>query len=306
MRGQWDNLWWNSANVVTALGNLAQADSDYMDTTLSMVEGIFSAAQAANGGSWLNDYYDDEGWWAMAWLKVYDLTMNDTYLHTAQAIFIDLTGGTNATCGGQWWSKDRNKSNTINNELFLVVGASLANRVSGNQEYKDAATAQVDWLLNTANLMTANNTLVDGLTISDCTPEGKVWSYNQGVILGALIEMNKLTGNSSYLDTADKIARGTLDHLTTVDGILTDSAEQDDTAAQFKGVFTRNLAYLQAPRGNGNYVAFLRNNADTIWANNRQSDGQIGATWQGPVVNTGAAAQSSALDCLVAAAAVSS
>ncbi|KAK5115012.1 hypothetical protein LTR85_010050 [Meristemomyces frigidus] len=306
--GQWDSLWWNSANAVTTIAGLAQVNPDYMGTATGIFENVFSAAQASNGGSWLNEFYDDEGWWAMAWIKVYDLTNNSTYLSAAQTIFEDLKAGTGATCGGQWWNKTHNATNTINNELYLAVGASLANRIGNNQEYKDAATQQADWLLKTSKLMNSNNTFVDGLSLSDCTPEGPVWSYNQGVILGALVEMNKLTGDSSYLDTAANIAQGTLDTLT-VNGILTDSAEypdEDATAAQFKGVFARNLASLQSARGNGDYVSFLQSNADSIWSNDRQSDGQLGADWQGPVVDTSAAAQSSALDCLVAAAAVSS
>ncbi|KAK4549938.1 hypothetical protein LTR36_005239 [Oleoguttula mirabilis] len=306
--GQWDNLWWNSANIVTTIADLAHVNTGYMETASGIFENVFFAAQASNNGSWLNDFYDDEQWWALAWIKVYDLTNNGTYLLAAQSIFEDLKGGTGATCGGQWWDKDHNATNTINNELYLAVGASLANRVRDNREYKDAATQQADWLFNTSRLMNSNNTFVDGLELSDCTPEGPVWSYNQGVVLGALVEMSRLTGDSSYLDTAATIAQGTLRHLT-VSGILTETAaypNEDSTAAQFKGVFARNLVYLQNARGNGDYVSFLQNNADSIWSNNRQSDGQVGADWQGPVVSTGAAAQSSALDCLVAAAAVSS
>lgn len=246
--------------------------------------------------------------WALAWIKAFDMTNNGTYLSAAETIFEDLKGGTNASCGGQWWDKNHTAVNSINNELYLAVGASLANRVSGKQSYYGAyATNQADWLLG-AGLMNSNSTFVDGFTVPGCAPEGDFWSYNQGVILGALVEMNKLTNNSTYLNTAAAIAQGTLDHLTT-NGILIDSGApsgEDTTSAQFKGVFARNLATLQNARGDGNYVTFLQTNADSIWSNDRQSDGQIGVEWQGPVTNTNAAAQSSALDCLVAAAAVSS
>ena len=60
--GQWQDYWWNSANALTALADLAAIDSDFKNTVNGMVENVFSAAQASNGGSWLNDYYDDEGW----------------------------------------------------------------------------------------------------------------------------------------------------------------------------------------------------------------------------------------------------
>jgi len=218
----------------------------------------------------------------MAWIKVFDVTNNGKYLGAAQTIFEDLKGGTGAICGGQWWDKNHSSTNTINNELYLAVGASLANRVSGDKQsaYRDAANGQAKWLFG-AGLQNANNNFVDRLDMNGCGAQGPVWSYNQGVILGALVEMNKLTGDSSYLDKADAIAQGTLDHLT-MNGILTEGPaypDEDTTSAQFKGIFARNLATLQAARGNGDYVSFLQTNADTIWSKDRQNDGQIGANW---------------------------
>lgn len=246
--------------------------------------------------------------WALAWIKVYDLTQDGNYLSTAQEIFEDLKGGFGAPCDAQWWDKDHTAVNTVNNALYLSVAASLANRVADDQksEYQDAAASQLNWMFS-HGLETSNNTLVDGLSLDDCSPQGAVYTYNQGVILGAIVEMNKFNGDAS-LDKAAEIAQGALDHLTS-DGILTEFAAdwgRDDTAAMFKGVFVRNLAILQGARGNGNYVSFLQQNADTLWANDRSSDGQLGAGWQGPVQAVSAPSHDSALDCLVAAAAVSS
>lgn len=249
----------------------------------------------------------------MAWIKVYDLTEDSRYLSAAEDIFGDLKTGLGATCGGQWWDKDHTSSNTINNALFLSVAASLANRVGNDKqaEYRDAATSQVDWLLS-KGLDNSNNTFVDGLSLDDCSPEGDVFTYNQGAMIGGLVEVNKLTGNSSYLDKAAEIAQGAMDHLTS-DGILTELSiypDADQTAAQFKGVFVRNLVSLQSARPNSDYIGFLQNNADALWAQDRidagSNEGQLGSAWQGPVTSVSAASQSSALDCLVAAAAVSS
>ncbi len=83
-------------------------------------------------------FYDDEGWWALAWLKAYDLTNDDRYLNMAVTIFDDMTNGWDfdACPGGIYWAKNHADSNgntpyknAIANELFLAVGAGLYRRL---------------------------------------------------------------------------------------------------------------------------------------------------------------------------------
>jgi predicted alpha-1,6-mannanase (GH76 family) len=308
--GQWQDLWWNSANIVTMLANLADLDRDSLLPVANYYfENTFATAAAWNNGSFTNDFYDDEGWWAMAWIRVFDLTGNATYLGASQDIFEDMQNGEGATCGGHWWSTNRTENESIANTLYLAVSASLANRVPDQQRmYEDITTSQYSWFIG-SGLMSSDNTINDGLNLTNCKPGDIVWTYNQGAMIGALIEMNRLAQNESYLDTADRIAHGAMDHLT-IDGILTEHGYPkplDNVSAQFKGVFVRNLAYLHSMAPDAEYMSFLQTNADAIWQNARGYDGQIGGNWQGPFDDyVSATSQSSALDCLVAAAAVSS
>jgi hypothetical protein len=54
----------------------------------------------------INGYYDDEGWWALTWIDAYDLTGDEDYLATAQAIFRDMTGAWDDLWGGGiYWGK---------------------------------------------------------------------------------------------------------------------------------------------------------------------------------------------------------
>jgi predicted alpha-1,6-mannanase (GH76 family) len=294
------------ANIVTTLSILASIDDSYKTSVVQgVVAQVFQQAPASNNGSWLNNFYDDEGWWALAWIEAYDVFQDSQYLSAAETIFEDLTTGLNATCGGQWWSKAKQNVNSINNELFIAVAASLANRVQNtNVDYKQYALDQYDWLMS-AGLQDSDGLFQDGLTLSTCACEGAVWTYNQGVILGALVEMQKMTGNNSYLTQATSIADAVIDSsYLTQNGILNEGNEslnEDQTSAQFKGVFVRNLGKLQYAQSNQKYVDFLTKNADSIWNNDQASDQTLGATWQGPVNSVSAASQSSALDCLVAA-----
>ena len=52
----------------------------------------------------------------------------------------------------------------------------------------------------------------------------KVWSYNQGVILGGLTELTRATGDVSYVTKAKLIADAAISKLT-VNGILHDPCE---------------------------------------------------------------------------------
>lgn len=160
-----------------------------------MLSDILVSAKASNGGTFLNTFYDDEGWWAMGWIKAYDVTKDTKYLAASEEIFKDMLTGQDAKCGGIWWSKDKVSNSAISNQLFLAVAASLANRVKDKQ-YHEVAQQQVNWILS-SGMMNGNSTFNDGLDITNCKLTGPVYSYNQGVILGALVEMYKLTGEYS-------------------------------------------------------------------------------------------------------------
>ena len=73
------------------------------------------------------------------------------------------------------------------------------------------------------------------------------------------------------------------------------------TIPQFKGIFTRNLAALNAASPAPGFRRFLRTNAESIWKN-RDADGRFGLVWSGPSDVKTAATQVAALDTLVAAA----
>lgn len=154
--GLWETTgWWNSANCLTVLGDFlslavdgandldldsvlsntfTQAQQTSQTATKTLVKGssrrlfesrytaspvLGDSGLAARGFSgFINNYYDDEGWWALAWIRAYDVTGNVEYLDMAESIFADMQGGVNGTCGGGiWWSKDRKYKNA-SKQLF--------------------------------------------------------------------------------------------------------------------------------------------------------------------------------------------
>jgi predicted alpha-1,6-mannanase (GH76 family) len=300
--------WWNAANAITVLANYSRAakTQQYFATLAN----TFTAAQTSNAG-FINHYYDDEGWWALAWIDSYDLTHDARYLQMAESIFADMSGGWDtATCGGGiWWSKDKTYKNAIANELFLSVAAHLANRTNNPQRAVYANWSRREWSwFSASGMINAQHLINDGLDSSNptaCKNNGQAtWSYNQGVILGGLAEFSGLSGDRTLLLNATQIANAAIAHLTDAKGVLHDPCEPNCGAdgPQFKGVFVRNLMRLYASTPDPGYRSFTDTNANSIW-NNAQGPGYaFGLIWSGPFDSADAARQSSALDTIVAAA----
>ncbi len=296
--------WWNTANAITVLANYSRVS--HHQSYHSVFANTFRRAQKHSQG-FINHYYDDEGWWALAWIDVYDLTKKPQYLSMAQSIFADMAKGWDSTCGGGvWWSKDRTYKNAIANELFLSVAANLAVRSANPTErarYLDWAQREWRWFAS-SGMMNEQHLINDGLDPKTCkNNRANVWSYNQGVILGGLIALNNAAPDASLPATAQAIASAALEALTDINGILHDSHEPNggvDTV-QFKGIFVRNLMALNEDFPDPRYVAFFNANAQSIWNRSRNAKNKFGEVWSGPFDAGNAAIQSSALDVFVAA-----
>ena len=301
--GLWNTTgWWNSANALEAVIDYSRRTGS--STYLSVISNTYDKNQA---GNFLNDYYDDEGWWAASWIKAYDLTGDARYLTKAKTIFNDMKGGWTTLCGGGiWWSKTSQYKNAIANELFLTVAIRLHQRTPGDTgagSYLDWAQREWTWF-NTSGMINSQNLVNDGLnTPTNCTNNGQTtWTYNQGVILGGLVDLYKSTNDATYLSKAQTIADAAIAHLATTAGVLKEPCNcAGGDVPQFKGIFMRNLVYLHETQNKASYLNFITKNADSIWLNDRNASNQFGMLWEGPLDTVNAANQSSAQDALNAA-----
>jgi predicted alpha-1,6-mannanase (GH76 family) len=346
--GLWDTTgWWNSANCLTMLADFAAIDPHAAGVGNLVFPNTLIEAQRYNlqlqkviinglvhtyyGNQWpsfppgwpwgipnpinpkgfVNSYYDDEGWWALGWIRVYDVTHEGQYLQTAIDIFDDMVGGWNSSrCGGGiWWDKAETYENAIANELFLSAAAHLATRVdhADSAYYLDWAQREWTWFQQSGMINNQYN-INDGLTLDTCKNNGgTVWSYNQGVILGGLVELNKASPDASYIDTAHAIATAAIAKLSDANGVLHDPCEPNCGAdgSQFKGIFVRNLQVLQQASPRPEYQVFIETNANAIWSDDRGPGNELSVVWSGPfIAPANASTQSSALDALVALVAV--
>jgi predicted alpha-1,6-mannanase (GH76 family) len=292
--------WWNSANALTAL-----IDYSIATQTSTYAGDITTTFNLNSSAQFLNNYYDDEGWWALAWIRAWDLTQETRYLDAAKTIFQDMAAGWDTTCkGGIWWSKAKTYKNAIANELFLEVAVRLHQRTPGDGgpgSFLDWAQREWSWF-DQSGMINSKNLINDGL--NNCANNaGTTWTYNQGVLIGGLVDLSAATGDASLLTRASAIANASLSTLVDGQGVLHEACEPScgGDGPQFKGIFMRHLAELQGKTGDIQLRAFLEKNADWIWNANRNGSNQLGLTWSGPFDSADAARQSSALDALNAA-----
>jgi predicted alpha-1,6-mannanase (GH76 family) len=307
--------WWHSANAITALANYEKVTGD--TSYYSVLSNTFTAAQSANS-NFIDAYYDDDGWWALAWIDAYDLTGNASYLSMAETIFSNIAknGWDTTTCGGgTWWSTANGYKNAIANELFLTIAAKLANRTAGTVSAGYLTWAQAEWVwFKSSGMINSQNLINDGLDSTNpkaCVNNGKTtWTYNQGVILGGLVELYKADQDVTLLPQAEAIANAAIAKLSTTSGILNEPGTlSGGDGPQFKGIFMRNLMALYSALPDtatqaAQYKAFAQANANSIWTNDQSESYGFGGLWQGPFDSADATRQSSALDAIIAAAAM--
>lgn len=295
--------WWNSANAITAL-----VDTMARTGTMAYASDLSTTLAKNSGSNFINQYYDDEGWWALAWIDAYDLTMDAKYLSMAKTIFADLTTGWDSTCGGGlWWSKARTYKNAIPNELFLEVAVRLHARTpsdgdGGAGSFLDWANREWKWF-DASGMINAGNLVNDGLDASCKNNGGQTWTYNQGVLVGGLVDLAATNHDPSLLSRAQAIADAAMNKLVDDVGVLHEPCELScgGDGTQFKGVFMRHLFELARATGTPRDIAFLTTNADWVWNAARNAQDDLGLSWSQALDSVDASRQSSALDALNAA-----
>ena len=192
----------------------------------------------------------------------------------------------------------------------------LANRVPSDQKegYLNSAQSIWDWFFS-AGLVNSDGLVQDGVDGTTCQAEGGLFSYNQGVILSGAAELHKATGDASYLQTAGSIANAvtaTNSQFTGANGIITDcNGGCDDQGTMFKGALFRGMRHLQLASPDDQWKTWIVNNAKSLWNNNLDvesvngnSECNTGSNFNGPVYNISETSQGAALECLLAAWAV--
>jgi predicted alpha-1,6-mannanase (GH76 family) len=302
--GKWRDIgWWNTANAMTAL-----LDYEKQTGSRTYSYAIANTFDKNKGHDFTNEYMDDTGWWGLAWVRAYDLTRDSRYLDMARRDAEYMWRFKDDKCGGGvWWRDDKTYKNAITNELFVKLAASLHNRMPGDTSWRDRGLDVWRWFKN-SGMINGEHLVNDGLDGNCKNNNGTTWTYNQGVLLGALVELADATNDSSLVQEAKVLANAsTASSSLNPGGTLREPCESSADACgvdgpSFKGIYVRNLGELDQKLADHPYRAYLDRQADTAYAKDRTSLDQYGVHWNGPIDTIDAARQHSALDLLTAAA----
>lgn len=307
-----ESRWWNSANVFESVLDYHILTGKDFSKEIRIIyrRNIFTFLRVRYISP---NAFDDDEWWALAWLKAYDMTGDKKYLAISDGIFRHMVrrAWTTVCGGGLNWQLFHHYKNSVTNELFLTLSARLALETKDSvkkQYYLNWAMKEWNWFKNSKMY---NDTLwiADGLNKDcSCKEEGQLgatFTYTQGVILGGLKYLYQLTGDKQYLIEAQKLAYTSMKYFVNKNGIVTDHDDgpANHDGVQFKGIYIRYLALINTELRDEAISDFILRNADHVWQCSRSSDGLCDYNWNGPYKRSKfrGAAQGSTMDLMNAA-----
>jgi len=248
---------------------------------------MFYDLQSQRG--WLDGFYDDENWITLALLHSYRVTGETMYLDQAKVVFADIMKAWDTTCcgthkGGLFWKKPAESKVTAIN-AGAVISASLLYAATSDATYLAFAKKAYDFWSNTM-VDAATGHVYDGMDNAGNINTTWSFTYNEGLFIGAAVELARVTHDDSHVALAHKVAgymmTKEIEH-TPLGTILSDGNCSGD-GQMFKGIGARYLGELYAlDPTHTEYRDFLRRSADALWTLNRDpATSHVSCDWQGP------------------------
>lgn len=209
-------------------------------------------------------YYDDNEWVGIELVRLYERSHEASLLEKAEQIMAFVMAGWStdqklACPGGVPFSDSPNNTdrNTITDGPAAELGLQLY-RLTGDVVYLQFAEQAYEWVRRC--LLAPNNLYLDHIRLHGAVDQ-TLWSYNQGVMIGAGTMLYQATGSGAYLYEARQTAKAALSYFTL--------ARLESENPFFAAVYFRNLMYLDSvthdPPGPRLAQAYVNN----AWMNRR-------------------------------------
>jgi hypothetical protein len=227
-------------------------------------------------------YYDDNVWLALDFCEIYILTGKPEYLNKSIATWkFILSGWDNKLDGGIYWCEQKKQSkNTCSNAPASVLAFKLF-EVTKDSSYFKWGLRLYNWTKTTLQDSS------DYLYFDNKSLTGKIstrkYTYNSGQMLQAAAMLYKLTGNRTYLNEAQLIAKSVIEYFT---ADYTTAEGQNirlfkNTGNWFNCILLRGYIELYALDGNSLYLSVFKDNMNQVWNYTRNKDGLFSKDWKG-------------------------
>jgi len=240
------------------------------DVYKQRMKSLLNGTRVTNGNKYQNEYYDDMEWLALASLRAYTATNDNDYLDAANVLWTDIKTGQNTNQGGgiAWRKSQLDYKNTPANAPAIIFACRLY-ALKKNDADLTIAKSLYTWL--SATLVDPSSGIIwDGINGNhDGQISKNKFTYNQGVYMGAALELYHVTKNADYLADAVRNANATINDTDISPGGLLKSEGQGD-GGLFKGILVRYLTLLieepaVSSTDRDTFVKFLKYNAQTLY-----------------------------------------
>jgi hypothetical protein len=247
----------------------------YMDLNNGgAVEGTYTSTLAAFDGTAAPPtgpggakYYDDNDWIGIELARLYEQGHDPAMLASAEQVMAFEMAGWQADpelgcTGGLPFSNAI--QNTDRNTITTAPAAELAvqlYRITGDAEYLQFAVMAYEWVRGC--LLEADGMYGDHVNRAGAI-EPRLWSYTQGVMIGAGTLLYQATGDGAYLYQARQTAQAALAYFT--------PARLAVENPFFPSVYFRNLLYLDSVTHDPPGAKIAQAYVDYAWQHQRLSD----------------------------------
>ncbi len=260
--------YWRNAHVMDIfVDGYVRTNQNFYKTRM---ENLLRGMLETNGNTLSINFYDDMDWLALSSLRAYQATNEQGYLDAVNYLWNDIKTGINDIMGGgvAWRKTQRHYKNTPATAPAIILAARLYQL---NKNIADLNTAKDLYTWQKATLVDPQSGIVwDGINSNnDGQLDKRKFTYNQGIYMGAGLELYKATGEVSYLNDAIKTANATMTDLELAPaGYLRGEGQGD--GGLFKGILVRYMTLLALENAvskadKDKIIAFLQTNAQTLY-----------------------------------------
>jgi hypothetical protein len=256
------SVWvWANAAYAMATYELLSNDKKYQQ----LIKTVYSA-------NWKyiypRKYFDDDLWWAVALIQVYQVTKDKDALKKA-ILLVEYSNkhGQQNVCfgnGGLYWVLDKTEVGTIANMLYIVANAKLY-QITGNNDYRQQANLTWNWY-HKSGLLKPNYTVDDHYAVTNGKCAGSYswpFTYNVGSLLAALGALAEINNDRSFIEYGKKVANHSMETYNK-HGIITESCDDVRACARngflFKGIYAYNLAQFAVASKDQKFIEKVRKN----------------------------------------------